>query len=185
MPDEDTTASTGPAADGATTEPAPEAGTTTTSTAPAVEDDTDDDLESTLDPKARAALEKVRREARNLRTRLKDLEPAAAELKKIRDRDKTESQRLADQITELQAQVLDYQLTAMRTEAATAAGLPAGMAQFITATTPADAKAQAKQLAEFGRLGQQGAADFRQGARPAAATRPTGDELIRRMAGRQ
>lgn len=139
--------------------------------------------ESTLDPKAKAALDKARREARNLRQRLKDLEPAARELKEIKDKDKTESQKLTDQLGELQKKIARYELREAQVAAASAAGLPASMAQFINATDPDEAKAQAKQLAEFGKAGLH--TDFKQGARKTTPTKATGDEWLRRMAGRQ
>jgi hypothetical protein len=149
--------------------------------APEAEDGTD---ESGLDPKAKAALDKVRREAANLRKRVRDLEPAAARLKNLEDKDKTELDRLNDQLAEMQAQLVEHQVREVRTAAAAAAGLPAPMAMFITASDPEEATAQAKALLEF-RGGSGGAPDLRQGARKASTPKLTGDELLRRMAGRQ
>lgn len=49
--------------------------------------------------KFEAELRKKNSEAANLRKRLKELEPAAAELQRIKDSEKTESERLNDQLT--------------------------------------------------------------------------------------
>jgi predicted RNase H-like nuclease (RuvC/YqgF family) len=151
--------------------------------ADAVQETDDDADESTLDPKAKSALDKVRREAANLRKRLKELQPAADKLKQLEDRDKTETQRLTEQLAELQTKVVEYEVREVRTAAAASVGLPASMAQFITATDLDEAKAQAKALADFGKAGQ--GADFKQGARPNAGQTVTGDDFIRRMAGRK
>lgn len=137
--------------------------------------------ESSLDARAKAALEKVRREARNLRQRIKELEPAARKLKDIEDKDKSESQRLNEKLTALEQQLAEYKVREVRTAAAAAAGLPVSMAQFITAADPEEAKQQAKTLAEFGKT----QADFKQGARKTPPAGLTGDELLRKMAGRQ
>lgn len=149
----------------------------------AVQETDDDSDDSTLDPKAKTALEKVRREAANLRKRLKDLEPAARRLRELEDKDKTENQKLTEQLAELQTKILEHEVREVRVAAATAAGLPASMAQFITASDPDEAKAQAKALAEFGKGGQ--GADFKQGARQNSGQKATGDDWLRRMAGRK
>lgn len=170
---------------------------TTQHNAPASQEDTEDTTtqpedvqeatedgeadESTLDDRAKAALDKVRREARNLRQRIKELEPAARKLREIEDKDKSEAQRLGDKLNELERQLADYKVREVRTAAAAAAGLPVSMAQFITAADPEEAKRQAKTLAEFGK----GQADFKQGARKTPPAGLTGDELLRKMAGRQ
>ncbi len=150
---------------------------------PSPEDDGDDDAhESTLDPKAKASLEKVRREAANLRKRLKEIEPAAAKLKELEDKDKSETQKLTDQLAELQTKITEYAVREVRSAAAAAVGLPATMAQFITATDPDEAKQQAKTLMGFAKAGP---VDLKQGARQTPASQITGDQLIRRMAGRE
>ncbi len=56
------------------------------------------------------------------------------------------------------------------------------MAQFITATDPDEAKQQAKTLMGFAKAGP---VDLKQGARQTPASQITGDQLIRRMAGRE
>lgn len=175
MPETDTTTET--------TTDAPEATAGTTTDTPVVDDKDTEPDESTLDDKAKQALSKARREAANLRQRLKELEPKAARLKEIEDKDKSESQRLAEQLAEKDKRIAEFEVREVRAEAAAAAGLPSTMAQFITATDPGEAKAQAKQLAEWGK--SQGAVDLKQGARPNTPSKLTGDDVLRRMAGRK
>lgn len=143
----------------------------------------DDDDESALDDKGRHLLAKYRREAANLRKQLKAVEPAAQRLKEIEDRDKSEAQKLADQITTLNRQIAEFKVREVRAAAAAEVGLPAHMAAFINADDPDDAKAQAKALLAWGK-GSGTTPDLRQGARQTPAAKVTGDELIRRMAGR-
>jgi iron-sulfur cluster repair protein YtfE (RIC family) len=178
MPEENTTDQ-----DAAAQEANAEKDVENTTAAAAQTGDEDAADESRLDGKAKAALEKVRREAHNLRQRLKELEPAARKLKEIEDKDKSESQKLAEQLAEMQKKIGEYETREVRVAAAAAAGLPANMAQFITATDPDEAKTQAKQLAEFGKSGQQ--TDFKQGARKVAPQKISEDDWLRKMAGRQ
>ena len=55
--------------------------------------------------KFEAELRKKNSEAANLRKRLKELEPQAAELQRIKDAEKTESERLNDQLERANAQI--------------------------------------------------------------------------------
>ncbi|MGW5173115.1 hypothetical protein ACWERY_01955 [Streptomyces sp. NPDC004082] len=54
---------------------------------------------------AEAKIRKANQEAKNLRQRLKELEPKAAELQAIKDAEKTESERLNDQLQRANDQV--------------------------------------------------------------------------------
>lgn len=54
---------------------------------------------------AEAKIRKANSEAANLRKRLKELEPKAAELQRIKDAEKSESERLNDQLTRAQEQI--------------------------------------------------------------------------------
>ncbi|WP_030704064.1 hypothetical protein [Streptomyces griseus] len=54
---------------------------------------------------AEAKIRKANSEAKNLRERLKKLEPAAAELQRIKDAEKTESERLNDQLARANEQI--------------------------------------------------------------------------------
>lgn len=54
---------------------------------------------------AEAKIRKANSEAANLRKRLKELEPKAAELQRIKDAEKTDSERLNDQLAAAQEQI--------------------------------------------------------------------------------
>lgn len=56
---------------------------------------------------AEAKIRKANSEAANLRKRLKELEPKAAELQRIKDAEKTESERLNDQLTRANEQITE------------------------------------------------------------------------------
>lgn len=66
--------------------------------------------------KFEAELRKKNSEAANLRKRLKELEPAAAELQRIKDAEKTESERLNDQLTVAQEQIAKTRQRLARTQ---------------------------------------------------------------------
>ncbi|MEH0627798.1 hypothetical protein [Streptomyces stelliscabiei] len=64
------------------------------------------DEEKPFDRKqAEAKIRKANQEARNLRQRLKELEPKAAELQRIKDSEKSESERLGDQLARANDQI--------------------------------------------------------------------------------
>lgn len=64
--------------------------------------------------RAKAKIAKANSEAAGLRKRLKDAEPLLAELKRLKDADKTEAERLADQLAEANARVAAAQARAVR-----------------------------------------------------------------------
>lgn len=66
--------------------------------------------------KFEAELRKKNSEAANLRKRLKELEPAAAELQRIKDAEKTESERLNDQLQRANEQVVKTRQRLVRTQ---------------------------------------------------------------------
>jgi len=66
--------------------------------------------------KFEAELRKKNSEAANLRKRLKELEPAAAELQRIKDAEKTESERLNDQLAAAQEQIAKTRQRLARTQ---------------------------------------------------------------------
>ncbi|MFF0166834.1 hypothetical protein [Streptomyces prasinus] len=66
--------------------------------------------------KFEAELRKKNSEAANLRKRLKELEPAAAELQRIKDAEKSESERLNDQLERAQEQVAKTRQRLVRTQ---------------------------------------------------------------------
>lgn len=150
--------------------------------AAAAQEAADEDSEAALDDKGTQLLGKYRREAANLRKQLKELEPVSKRLRELEDRDKTEAQKLNDQIAALNGQIAELKLREVRAAAAAEAGLPADMAGFITADDPDEAKAQAKRLLAWGKANTP---DLRQGARQTPAPKMTPDDLIRTMSGRK
>jgi hypothetical protein len=66
--------------------------------------------------KFEAELRKKNNEAKNLRERLKKAEPLLAELKRIKDADKSESERLTDQLAQAQDQVTKTRQRLVRTQ---------------------------------------------------------------------
>ncbi|MFF9309894.1 hypothetical protein ACF1BS_03195 [Streptomyces sp. NPDC014748] len=73
--------------------------------------------------KFEAELRKKNSEAANLRKRLKELEPAAEELQRIKDSQKTESERLTDQLQAAKDQVVKTRQRLVRTQVQALAGL--------------------------------------------------------------
>lgn len=65
---------------------------------------------------AEAKIRKANQEAKNLRQRLKELEPKAAELQRIKDADKSESERLTDQLAQANERVTQTRQRLVRTQ---------------------------------------------------------------------
>jgi hypothetical protein len=72
--------------------------------------------------RAEAKIAKVNSEAANLRKRLKELEPAAAELQAIKDADKSETERLADQLAAANERIEKTRKRLVRTQVQALAG---------------------------------------------------------------
>lgn len=84
----------------------------------------DDKREEPFDRKqAEAKIRKANSEAQGLRKRLKELEPAAAELQRIKDSQKTESERLTDQLARANEQITKTRQRLVRTQVQALAGL--------------------------------------------------------------
>ncbi|WP_331731710.1 hypothetical protein OG298_45570 (plasmid) [Streptomyces sp. NBC_01005] len=71
---------------------------------------------------AEAKIRKANSEAQNLRKRLKELEPAAAELQRIKDAEKTESERLNDQLEAAKQQITKTRQRLVRSQVQALAG---------------------------------------------------------------
>lgn len=71
---------------------------------------------------ADAKIHKANQEAKNLRERLKKLEPLAAELQKIKDSEKSETERLADKLTRAQEQIDSTRQRLVRSQVQALAG---------------------------------------------------------------
>jgi DNA gyrase/topoisomerase IV subunit A len=65
---------------------------------------------------AEAKIRKANQEAKNLRQRLKELEPKAAELQAIKDSEKSESERLNDQLARANEQIAKTRQRLVRTQ---------------------------------------------------------------------
>lgn len=154
------------------------------------DDDSDDDEGDGLDDRTKAKIAKANREAQNLRQRLKELQGSAKELKALKDKDKSEAERLAEERDQLKTQLDELNVANIRREAAAEAHLPQKFARFITAETEDDALAQAKELAkELGldAKGNKKSPDLRQGNRGpsnAGQNKQNPDDLLRAMARR-
>ena len=116
-----------------------------------------------------------------------DLKKAAAKLKQIEDANKSEHEKLNDQLTAAQVELQRYRVAEIRRAAASTAGLDPELAEFITAADEEEAKAQAEKLAERFKAtaasSSRQSADFKQGARTSPAPTRSRDDLLRNLAG--
>ena len=71
---------------------------------------------------AEAKIHKANQEAKNLRERLKKLEPLAAELQKIKDSEKSETERLADQLAAANERITTTRQRLVRSQVQALAG---------------------------------------------------------------
>lgn len=172
MPDIDTSATTTTPAANSTPSANPAATATTTSTtataSPWDELGSFDDVKKQLE------------HARTWESRAKQNADAVKKLAAIEDAQKTETQKLADQLAAANKELDEHRGNAVRIAAAREAGLGLDMAQFITATDPDAALKQAKTLAKKIAPPK---ADLKQGARPAATTAQDMNAWLRRQAG--
>lgn len=153
------------------------------------DDNTTEDDKSTEPDESAEQVKKWKALARKHETESK---AAAKRLKEIDDKDKSESQKLADQLAESKVELEKLQVATVRRDAAEAANLPAKFVKFITASEPDEALEQAKELAKELKTSDDSqntngkAADFRQGNRGAGTKQKqqTPDDYIRWMAGR-
>lgn len=147
-----------------------------------------DDSEPFDEAKARNALAKARREAANLRQRLKETEPLAARAREADEAAKSEAQKAAEARAVAERERDAARLELLRRDVAEAAGLPAGWAKRLTGSTQQELEADAKDLLKLipapppaGR----NVADLRSGALPPSDPAKTNvDDWIRRQAGR-
>jgi hypothetical protein len=77
-----------------------------------------------------------------------DLKAKAAELDQLKDANKTETQRLSDQLTQFQKENDALKLTQLRAEVAAEKGIPAKIARRLTGTTREELEADADELLE-------------------------------------
>lgn len=105
----------------------------------------------------------------------------AGEYDKLQDGQKTEAQKLRDQLDSQAVELQRLKVAEVRRDAATAAGLDPELAEFITAADPEEAAEQAKKLAD--RVSTKRPADFKQGTRNNPPQPRSRDELLRGLAG--
>lgn len=107
---------------------------------------------------------------------------AAQKLAEIEDAKKTAEQKLQDQLTEAHAKLAAFEVGDIRRGAAAEAGLPPELSEFITASDPEEALAQAKRLAERVKPPEPPVAGFAQGSRTTAKPAQNIDDWIRGFA---
>lgn len=113
-----------------------------------------------------------------------DLKKKAARLQQIEDGQKTEAQKLNDQLAAQSVELQALRVEKIRRSAASAAGLDPELAEFITAADEEEATEQAKKLAEKLKTNTKSAApDFKQGTRSTPPPSRSRDELLRGLAG--
>lgn len=139
--------------------------------------------ENELDPKIKAKIEKANREARNLRQRLRELEPLAKKFKDSEAASKTEAQKLSEQLADAQVELQGLRVEGIRRNAALKAGLDPDLAEFITAADEETALEQAKRLAKRTAPPEPARADFRQGNRTQPTQKQDKNDLLRGLAG--
>lgn len=118
-----------------------------------------------------------------------DLQKKAAEYDKLQEKNKTEQERLNDQLAAAQVELQTYRVEKVRRAAADAAGDPT-LWEFITETDSDKAEEQAKRLAaRFGTPPQDGnngqpprRANLQQGTRAQPPPEMTRDQLLRGLA---
>lgn len=128
----------------------------------------------------KAQAEKWRALARKHEASSKDNASAAKRLAEIEESQKTESQKLTDKLAAAEQELAGHRVRAIRAQAARDAGLDADMAEFLTASEPETALAQAKALAK--KLAP-GKPDLRQGARTTAKPADDMNAWLRRATG--
>ncbi|MFV0315452.1 MAG: hypothetical protein ACK5O2_00625 [Microthrixaceae bacterium] len=133
---------------------------------------TGDDKDATTDPPAtdslgdsgKKAIDAERKARRDAERRAKDVE---AKLKEIEDRDKSDSEKLAEKLTAAEKRADDAERRALRSEVAHEKGLSAAQAKRLSGDTREDLEADADELLEvFQPTG---------GATPPPSNRPSPD----------
>lgn len=138
-----------------------------------------------LDPAAlKAELDKWKSLARKHETNAKSNSEAAKRLAAIEDAQKTAEQKLQEQLAATQAELAAQKVEVVRRDAAAKAGLPADLIEYITASDPDEAEAQAKRLAERLAPAPPPVADMRQGSRSNPQRQESMDDWFRRQTGR-
>lgn len=155
--------------------------TTTTTTGQDVEPVvTDADKPTGDDTDWRAEAAKLRNQLRHAEVTARANSTAQKKLAAIEEAQKTEQQRLQDQLAASAKELDEYRAREVRRAAVAEAGLDGDLAEFLTASEPEAAAAQAKVLAK--RLAPP-KPDLKQGARPRAAEPQDMNDWLRKSAG--
>lgn len=152
-------------------------------------DETPEVEETEFDPaRARAALEKARREAHGLRTRLKELEPLATKAREADEAAKTQAQKDAEAKAAIERERDEARAEVLRMRVATAKGLPPELAARLRGSTEDELTKDADELLKLVTPQQSTARpvpELRSGALPAdnAGRAFDADAWIRKSAG--
>lgn len=142
----------------------------------------DSDADKWDEEAAKRKFERMREDLTKAQSERDALKPAAAEAEKRRLADLSEAQRLTEEKAAVEKERDALRATNIRREAADEVNLPAKYVKYITATDPAEALAQAKELAaDF--VKEPKAPDLRQGPRgtPNSGGGIEKNDLLRRM----
>lgn len=99
--------------------------------------------------KARAEVKAARDEAKNLRKRLREVEPLAAKAKEAEEAGKSEAQKWQDRYEALLAEKAELETEAIRERVARKAGLPDELAELLRGGTEAEMSEHAKRLSAY------------------------------------
>jgi len=109
----------------------------------------DDGLDELDVDRAKAKIRKANSEAKNLRQRVKELESAEQKLREIEDSEKSELQRLQEQLQEAQDRAGTAQMEALRLQVAHEKGLTPSQARRLSGSSLEELEADADELLEL------------------------------------
>lgn len=113
-----------------------------------VEDDGIDGEEFDAD-RAKSKIRKANSEAKNLRQRVKELEQAESKLREIEDGEKSELQRLQEQLQDAEKRAGTAQMESLRLQVAHDKGLSPSQARRLSGSTLEELEADAEELLEL------------------------------------
>lgn len=113
-----------------------------------VEDDGIDGEEFDAD-RAKSKIRKANSEAKNLRQRVKELEQAELKLREIEDGEKSELQRLQEQLQDAEKRAGTAQMESLRLQVAHDKGLSPSQARRLSGSTLEELEADAEELLEL------------------------------------
>lgn len=93
-----------------------------------------------------ADLAKERKARQAVQERLKELEPLAAKAKALEDAQKSETERLTEQLEQFKAQAAKAEAENLRLKVATESGLPADLHEFLVGSDEDELRAKAQKL---------------------------------------